>query len=129
MNQYQPITIALQQAVTFDGETLTKLTMRPPTTNDVLIAQRQSSTMIGGQVVSDDAEHEAVLFANLTGTTREVVGSLQMYDFSQLQKAYDCFLEPLPQYAAKCALLFPSFAEESLSTSLEPSPSPSSTTG
>lgn len=118
---YQPIVITLQVAKDLDGSTQTKLTMRPPETNDVILAQKQGRTVIQGEWVDDSAEHEAHLFANLTNTTRDFIGSLAQYDYLQLQKAYDCFLLPLPKYAARSALLFPSSAEASPSTSLEAS--------
>jgi len=114
---YQPIKIALQVPVKLDGQEQTAVTMRPPTTNDVILAQKNSRFVHQGEVHDDNAEHEAFLFANLTGTTREFIGSLAQYDYLQLQKAYDCFLLPLPKHAAQSASLFPSSAEESPSKS------------
>lgn len=114
---YQPIKIALQVPQKLDGQEQTVLTMRPPTTNDVILAQKNSRFVHNGEVHDDNAEHEAHLFANLTNTTREFIGSLAQYDYLQLQKAYDCFLLPIQQYVAKSALLFPSSAVESPSKS------------
>lgn len=129
-NKYLPITITMQVAKDFEGKAMPSLTMRPPTTNDVIIAQQQATRVLpDGSKYIDEAESEAQLFANLTGTTREFIGALEFYDYSQLGKAYDCFLLPLPQYVGKCALLFPGSAEASPSESSEPSPSLNSTTG
>lgn len=114
---YQPIKISLQVPKELDSATQAILTMRPPETNDVILAQKQSRIIVEGNMLDDNAEHEANLFANLTNTTREFIGSLAQYDYLQLQKAYDCFLLPIPQFAAKSALLFPSSAEASLSKS------------
>ncbi|ELJ8463285.1 phage tail assembly protein [Vibrio cholerae] len=119
MKMYQPIDITLQVPCKLDGELKPKLTMRPPTTDDVLLAQKQSRLVVNGELVEDNGEHEAHLFANLTNTTRAFIGSMSQYDYLQLQKAYDCFLLPLPMYAAKCALLFPSSVAESHSENSE----------
>lgn len=118
---YQPIKISLQVPKELDGSPQANLTMRPPETNDVILAQKQSRIIAEGNLVDDNAEHEAHLFANLTNTTREFIGSLAQYDYLQLQKAYDCFLLPIPQFAARSALLFPSSVEESPSKSSEDS--------
>lgn len=115
---YQPIDVVLQVPQKLDGEMKTKLKIRPPKTDDLILAQKQSRALIDGHMVEDSAEHEAHLFANLTDTTRAFIGSLAQYDYMQLQKAYDCFLLPIPQFAARCALLFPSSAEESHSENL-----------
>ncbi len=114
---YQPIDITLQVPCKLDSELKSKLTMRPPTTDDVLLAQKQSRIVVNGELVEDNGEHEAHLFANLTNTTRAFIGSMSQYDYLQLQKGYDCFLLPIQQYAAKSALLFPSSAVESPSKS------------
>ncbi len=114
---YQPIKITLEVPQPLDGQQQTAVTMRPPTTNDVIHAQKQGRIIIGGEMHDDNAEHEAHLFANLTNTTREFIGSLAQYDYLRLQKAYDCFLLPTQQYVAKSALLFPSSAEASPSKS------------
>lgn len=88
---YQPIDITLQVPCKLDSELKPKLTMRPPTTDDVLLAQKQSRLVVNGELVEDNGEHEAHLFANLTNTTRAFIGSMSQYDYLQLQKAYDCF--------------------------------------
>ncbi|EKO3963152.1 phage tail assembly protein [Vibrio fluvialis] len=114
---YQPIEITLQVPQKLDDQVKTSVTMRPPTANDVILAQKNSRLAHNGEFYDDNAEHEAHLFANLTNTTREFIGSLAQYDYLQLQKAYDCFLLPLPRHAAQSALLFPSSAAESHSKS------------
>lgn len=129
-NKYLPIKISLQESKEFDGKPLALVTMRPPTTDDVILSQQQATRVLAdGSKYVDEAEAEANLFANLTGTTRGFIGSLAFYDYSQLGKGYDCFLLPLPQFAAKCALLFPSSAEASPSENSEHLLSLSSTTG
>ncbi|KDM91392.1 phage tail assembly protein [Photobacterium galatheae] len=128
-NQYQPIKVTLQEAKPFDDKPQTALIMRPPTTNDVIHSQQLGSRILAdGSKHVDEAEAEAHLFANLTGTTREFIGSLAFYDYSQLGRAYDCFLLPVPQYAARCALLFPG-SVASHSQNSEASVSQNSTTG
>ncbi|HAS6270572.1 TPA: phage tail assembly protein [Vibrio vulnificus] len=130
MNKYLPINIVLQVAKEFDGKALTQLTMRPPTTNDVILSQHHATRVLAdGSSHMNEAEAEMHLFAALTGTTREFIGQLEYYDYTQLGKGYDCFLLPLSQYAARCALLFPDSATESHSPSLEVSASESSATG
>ncbi|SIO94669.1 phage tail assembly protein [Vibrio spartinae] len=116
---YKPLKISLQVATELDSSPITTVEMRPPTTNDVIHAQKMGRTAIGGELVTDESEHEAHLFAALTNTTREFIGRLAFYDYVQLQKAYDCFLLPIPQFAVKSALLFPVSVGESLSENSE----------
>ena len=72
---YQPIKISLQVPKELDGSPQANLTMRPPETNDVILAQKQSRIIVEGNMLDDNAEHEAHLFANLTNTTRDFIGS------------------------------------------------------
>lgn len=123
MNKYLPIKIALQETKDFEGKVQSVLTMRPPTTNDVILAQQHSTQFLAnGSQYTNPSETEAQLFAALTDTTREFIGSLAFYDYTLLGKAYDCFLLPLPQFAVKCALLFPKKQEASASKNSEKSP-------
>ncbi|MEI8634709.1 phage tail assembly protein [Vibrio sp. PP-XX7] len=107
---YTPIKISLQVATELDNASLLVLEMRPPTSDDVIHAQKMGRAFINGNIVADEGEQEAHLFAALTNTTREFIGQLAFYDYVQLQKAYDCFLLPVPQFAARSVLLFPSSA-------------------
>ncbi|MDW6004710.1 phage tail assembly protein [Vibrio mangrovi] len=111
---YTPIKVSLQVTTELDGKPQHEIEMRPPTTNDVIHAQKLGRMAASNGSVSEESEHEAHLFAALTNTTREFIGQLAFYDYVQLQKAYDCFLLPIPQFVAKSALLFPGSAGESL---------------
>lgn len=108
--RYEPIKIRLEEPRTFDGKELTHISMRQPTANDVILSQHAVAS-IGAQG-SQDAEQEAHLFANLTDTSRALIGSLSVYDYTQLAKAYECFFLPMPKFVAACALHFPSSPEE-----------------
>lgn len=109
--KYEPIKIRLQEPRTFDGREITHLSMRQPTANDVIHSQHMVSSL--SSQASQDAEQEAHLFANLTNTTRELIGSLSIYDYTELAKAYECFFLPMPKYVVACASHFPSSVEES----------------
>lgn len=120
MNKYLPIKITMQEPKDFEGKMQTVLTMRPPTTNDVILAQQHSMQFLAnGATQTNNAETETHLFAALTNTTREFIGSLALYDYTMLGKSYDCFLLPLPQFAVKCALQFPDTSAEPQSKSCE----------
>ncbi|EOW9266670.1 TPA: phage tail assembly protein [Vibrio cholerae] len=108
--KYEPIKIRLEETRLFEGKELTHLTMRQPTANDVILSQHVVSSITNSS--SQDAEQEAHLFANLTNTTREFIGSLSVYDYTNLAKAYECFFLPMPKFVAACALHFPSSPEE-----------------
>lgn len=109
--KYQPIKIRLEEARTLDSHEITHVTMRQPTANDIILSQHAVAVI--GEQASQDAEQEAHLFANLTNTTRDFIGSLSVYDYTQLAKAYECFFLPMPKFVAACALHFPSSVEES----------------
>jgi len=105
---YLPISIALQVAKALDGTERKNLTMRPPTTTDVVTAQRTYGNTI---------EKDVLLYANLTDTTEAFILSLEFYDFKQVEAAFNCFLFPVSVHADKRVLLSPKVPEAAPSES------------
>ncbi len=96
--KYIPIIIQLQESRELDGVMKTFITMRPPNANDAIIAQTTTA---------NNVEADRLLFANLTDTTEDFIGSLSLYDYKMVEKANDCFLLPIPIHLGRCASLYP----------------------
>lgn len=65
-------------------ENLTEITLRRPKVKDLLeIDQLQGIS---------EPEKELLMFEKLTGISKEILKELDIYDYSQLQKAYQSFL-------------------------------------
>lgn len=92
---YAPIPVKFEEPRDFDNKPLTAVTLRPPSTADVVNAQR---------VYGDTIQKDVLLYANLSGTTEDFINSLAFYDFKQVEAAFECFLFPLSVYADKRAL-------------------------
>lgn len=65
-------------------ENLKEITLRRPKVKDLLEIDKLANL--------PDAEKELILFEKLTGVSKELLKELDIYDYSQLQKAYQSFL-------------------------------------
>ncbi|WP_422134961.1 phage tail assembly protein [Endozoicomonas sp. ALD040] len=95
---YQAISIQLEAPRELDNKPLSELTMRPPTTSDVVIAQSQAQNPI---------HKDVLLYANLTNTTEDFIQSLAFYDFKQLERAFDTFMCRVSEHVDRRALFLP----------------------
>lgn len=111
--RYLPIPITLQIPADLGGKPVTELTMRPPTTTDVIVAEQSTTTPY---------DKDVLLYANLTDTTEEFVKSLPYFDYLQLDKAFELFLLPLSEFLGQHALLLPKRQGEAASENLLTSP-------
>lgn len=118
-NHYLPITITLQVPKALDGQLVKTLTMRPPICTDVLVATTQTQS---------EVSRDVLLFANLTDTTPEFIGSLEFYDYKRVEQANDCFLVPVQQHLERRSLYFPE-PDTAASTNLNSEALPTSATG
>ncbi len=65
-------------------ENLTEITLRRPKVKDLLEVDQLQGL--------PEAEKELLMFEKLTGISKEILKELDIYDYSQLQKAYQSFL-------------------------------------
>ncbi|MCW7553643.1 phage tail assembly protein [Endozoicomonas gorgoniicola] len=96
--KYQPIPIPLESPRDLDGKPVSELTMRPPTTSDVVVAQSKADNPI---------QKDVLLYANLTDTSENFIQSLAFYDFKQVEKAFDAFMCPVSKHVDRRALFLP----------------------
>ena len=83
MNEPRSADLDLRYPVATAGETVTRLTMRPPRARDSRDAQRGA----GGA-----GDMEIRLFANLCEVAPVVIEDLHMADYRRLQELYEGFL-------------------------------------
>lgn len=119
-HRYLPVTVQLQVPAVVDNQQVTELLMRPPTTRDVLLAQKSTSA---------PEDRDICLYANLCGVTEDCVRDLPFYDYLQLEAAYALFLLPIQQHCANRVSWSSAPAEEAASATSVTGLSPSSTTG
>ncbi|WP_067519537.1 phage tail assembly protein [Endozoicomonas ascidiicola] len=105
---YQPIPIQFQVPKELGGELKKSVIMRPPTTEDVELAQLMAQSPV---------HKDILLYANLTETSEEFVRSLAFYDFRQLESAFDAFMCPVFDHVDKRALFLPKPLEATASKS------------
>ena len=110
--RYLPITVELQVPKEMDKQRVSEITLRPPTTNDVILSQKSAA---------NEADQDVLLFANLSDTTEDLIRSLEFYDYKRVEKAFNCFLLPIAEHCARRASLFPQ--AEAGSTGLPTCPS------
>jgi len=77
------VEIVLEQAITVNGESFEKLSIRAPKVRDMMTASNAEGS---------DVEKEVRLFATLCEVPPEVIEELTLKDYQQLQKAYEGFL-------------------------------------
>lgn len=65
-------------------ENLKEITVRRPKVKDLLEIEQLGDM--------PEPEKELILFEKLTGVSKELLKELDLYDYSQLQKAYQSFL-------------------------------------
>jgi len=65
-------------------ENLKEITIRRPKVKDLLEIEQLRDI--------PEPEKELILFEKLTGVSKEILKELDLYDYSQLQKAYQSFL-------------------------------------
>lgn len=78
------VTISLRAGVSIDGARVRALTMREPTVDDQLTAEK---------VKGSPAEREVTLFANLCEVAPGDIRGMSMRDYGRLQEAYRGFLD------------------------------------
>jgi hypothetical protein len=84
--------IKLEHPVTIENVETERLSLRRPKVRDML-----ASDKVGGS----DAEKEIRIFANLAEVSPAVIEELDLYDYGQLQKAYQGFLSSAKKAPAK----------------------------
>ncbi|MEM1000457.1 MAG: phage tail assembly protein [Bacteroidota bacterium] len=77
------VTVKLKTPVTSMGETITEVTVRPPTVRDRLIADKTPGSA---------SDKELTFISNLCGLPPEVMMDLDLADYMQLQNAVNDFL-------------------------------------
>ena len=83
MNEPSPASLDLRYPVTVAGESVTRLTMRPPRARDSRDAQRGAGST---------GDMEIRLFANLCEVAPAVIEDMHMADYHRLQELYQDFL-------------------------------------
>lgn len=83
MNEPSPASLDLRYPVTVAGESVTRLTMRPPRARDSRDAQRGAGST---------GDMEIRLFANLCEVAPAVIEDLHMADYQRLTDLYQVFL-------------------------------------
>lgn len=78
-----PIEIKLKHPVLVGGEKTEALRMRGPKVRDLIAAEKYAKM---------DSEREMALFAALCEVPHDVIESMELLDYMQLQRAYQAFL-------------------------------------
>jgi len=94
--RYLPVTVHLQVPVKLDGKKVSELIMRAPATSDVILAQKSTTS---------PEDKDVALYAALTDTTEALIRALTLFDYIQLDNAFELFLVPLSTHLELHALL------------------------
>ena len=85
INEDESVTIDFSdRPATIDGTAVKSLTMREPTVDDQLIADKAANSR---------GEQEVILFASLTEQNPEAIRSLKLRQYTRLQDAYGVFTD------------------------------------